>query len=102
MAVPAARPAPSVPPRPFRRATLQLALLGSSACAFSAAVGYRQAELRLPQQRRAPVSFWYPARPGTVDRRPYRHFISVARIVELLQGTKLPGVAHYHHYKQPP
>ena len=91
MALPGARPAHPAPPGPLRRSALQLALLSSSALSLS--VGYRQAQLRLPRQRSTPVSFWYPAKPGAVDHRPYRHFISVAKIVETLQGTQLPGGA---------
>ena len=42
------------------------------------------------------VSLWYPARAPRERRassrepKPYRHFISVAKIVEVLQGTELP------------
>lgn len=39
------------------------------------------------------MSLWYPvANPPArgLVRKPYRHFISVAKIVEVLQGTQLP------------
>ena len=42
------------------------------------------------------MALWYPARlprerRGTSNEpTPYRHFISVAKIVEVLQGTELP------------
>lgn len=40
------------------------------------------------------MSLWYPARAPrasvTSSKPVYRHFISVAKIVEVLQGTQLP------------
>lgn len=80
---------------------MALALTSYSALSCAAAVGgrcavgYRSTQLRV-RGKRAPVSLWYPARAPREHRgssrepKPYRHFISVAKIVEVLQGTELP------------
>eukprot|EP00435_Cladocopium_sp_Y103_P009402 s3282_g2.t1 len=88
----------------WRRTALQVALALTSYSAFSCAaavggrcaVGYRSTQLRV-RGKRAPVSLWYPARAprerrgaSSSEPKPYRHFISVAKIVEVLQGTELP------------
>ena len=72
---------------------LALAITSCSALAFGrVSVGYRASHIRV-RGKKAPVSFWYPATPGRVSKElPYRHFISVAKIVEVLQGTELPGI----------
>ncbi|CAJ1397956.1 unnamed protein product [Effrenium voratum] len=83
-------------PLPPRRSALQLALAllapsASHAASQAAPVGYRS--LRLRGAQNAPVSLWYPTRAkGAVEKAPYRHYISVARIVELLQGAQLPNL----------
>eukprot|EP00439_Symbiodinium_sp_Y106_P037833 s1516_g4.t1 len=78
----------------LRRALLSL---GTSAALFStqcpssadraytpAPVGYRSIQLRIGQKQ-VPTSVWYPA-----QNKPYQHFISVGKIVEVLQGALLP------------
>jgi len=67
------------------------------AAAKEQVIGYRS--LLLPVgTARVPVSFWYPTAQsggsaGSRQRReetPYRHFISVGKIVEVLQGSEVP------------
>lgn len=60
-----------------------------------APVGYRSIQLRVGQKQ-VPTSVWYPAQVGkataniAAEKKPYQHFISVGKIVEVLQGALLP------------
>ncbi|CAE7366051.1 unnamed protein product [Symbiodinium natans] len=60
-----------------------------------APVGYRSIQLQVGAKQ-VPTSVWYPAQVGkaaariAADKKPYQHFISVGKIVEVLQGALLP------------